>query len=84
VTRMTPPERRTAVQVGDTVQSESTIPRRRRLNVLLAIAAIVLIAAVVTLQVWVVPIATSSGGAEAANYKAGAGSAVIHDDAGMP
>jgi hypothetical protein len=53
--------------------------------VLLAIAAIVVIAAVVALQVWVVPLATSGVGAEAASSNAGAGSAIIHDDAGnMP
>jgi hypothetical protein len=32
--------------------------------------------------VWVVPLATSGVGAEDAISKAGAGSAVIHDDAG--
>ena len=75
------------MQVGGTMQGASNIPRRgRRLEVLLAIAAIVVIAVVVALQVWVVPPATTSGvGAEAASPKAGAGSAIIHDDAGnMP
>ena len=68
------------------MQGASNIPRRsRRLEVLLAIAAIVVIAAVVALQVWVVPLATSGVGAEAASSNAGAGSAIIHDDAGnMP
>jgi hypothetical protein len=74
------------VQVGGTVQGASNISRRgRRLEVLLAIAAIVVIAAVVALQVWVVPLTTSGVGAEAASPNAGAGSAIIHDDAGnMP
>ena len=94
----------------------TTIPRRGgRLEVLVAIAAIVVIAAVAALMVWVVPLATSGIGAEAAISKAsavkntgimhasmvkdmgqmrgtdsgkaapliaGAGSAVVHDDAG--
>ncbi len=62
------------------------MPRRGgRLEVLVAIAAIVVIAAVVALMVWVVPLATSGVGTEDAIPKAGAGSAVIHDDAGnMP
>jgi hypothetical protein len=70
------------MQVSGPVQGASTIPRRSRLNALLAI---VVIAAVVALMVWVVPLATSGVGAEDAISKAGAGSAVIHDDAGnMP
>jgi hypothetical protein len=73
------------MQVSGPVEGVSTIPRRRRLEVLVAIAAIVVIAAVVALMVWVVPLATSGVGAEDAIPKAGAGSAVIHDDAGnMP
>jgi hypothetical protein len=98
----------------------TTMPRRGgRLEVLVAIAAIVVIAAVVALMVWVVPLATSGVGAEDAISKgqgavkntgimhasmvkdmgqmrgtdpgkvaplnAGAGSAMVHDDAGnMP
>ena len=107
------------MQVGGPVQGVSTISRRRRLEVLVAIAAIVVIAAVVALMVWVVPLATSGVGAEDAISKgqgavkntgimhvpmvkdmgqmrgtdpgkvaplnAGAGSAIVHDDAGnMP
>ena len=95
----------------------TAMPRRGgRLEVLVAIAAIVMIAAVVALMVWVVPLATSGVGAEDAISKgqgavkntgimhvsmvkdmgqmrgtdpgkvaplnAGAGSPVIHDDAG--
>jgi len=71
------------MQVDGAVQGASTIPRRRRLNVLLAIAAVVVIAAMVALLVWAAPLATSGVGAEDANpNKAGAVSAVIHDDAG--
>ena len=68
------------MQVSGPVQGVSTIPRRRRLNALLAIAAIVVIAAVVALMVWVVPLATSGVGAEDAVPKAAAGSAVIPDE----
>jgi hypothetical protein len=61
----------------------STIPRRRRLNALLAIVTIVLIAAMVALLVWEGALARSGIGAEDANPRdAGAGSAAIHDDAG--
>jgi hypothetical protein len=68
------------MQVDSVGQGVGTIPRLRRLEVLLAIVAIVVIAAVGALLVWVVPLATS--GAEDAIPKASAGSAVIHDDAG--
>jgi hypothetical protein len=56
------------------------IPRRGRLNVLLALAAFVVIAATVVLLIWSAPLARSGVGAEDANPNAGAGSAVIHDD----
>ena len=62
------------------MQGVSTIHPRRRLNALLAIAAIVVIAAVVVLMVWVVPLATSGVGAEDAAPKAAAGSAVIPNE----
>lgn len=79
------PEGRTAAHVGDAVQGPSTIPRRGRLNVLLAVAVFVVIAAVVALQVWTAPLTTSGVEAQDANLKAGAGSAIVHDDAGnMP
>jgi hypothetical protein len=68
----------TEMQVGGTVQGASTIHPRRRLNVVLAIAAIVVIAAVVALVMWVVPLATSGGVTEDAIPKAGTGSAVVH------
>ena len=71
------------MQADGAVQGVSTIPRRRRLGVLVAI---VVIAAMVALVVWTAPFATSGGvGAEDAIPKAGAGSAIVHDDAGnMP
>ena len=68
------------MQVGGAVQGAGAIHLRRRLNVLVAIAAIVVIAAVVGLMVWVVPLATSGVGAEDAVPKAAAGSAVIPDE----
>jgi hypothetical protein len=68
------------MQVGGAVQGASTIHPRRRLNVLVAILAIVVIAAVVALVVWVEPLGTSGVGAEDVVPKAGAGSAVIPDD----
>ena len=66
----------------------TTIPRRggRLLEALLAIAAIVVIVAVMALMTQGVLAPTSSGlGAQDANLKAGAGTAIVHDDAGnMP
>ena len=70
------------MQADGAVQGVSTIPRRRRLNVVLAILAVVVIAAMVALLIWAAPLATSGVGAEDAIPKAGAGSAVLHDDAG--
>ena len=70
------------MQVNGAVQGVSTIPRRRRLNVVLTIVAVVVIGLMVALMVWVVPLATSGVGAEDAISKASAGSAIIHDDAG--
>ncbi len=68
------------MQVDGALQGGRTIPRRGRLQVLLAILAIVVIAAMIALLVWAGHLARSGVGAEGAN--AGAGSAVIHDDAG--
>ncbi len=77
------------MQVGGTVQGASNIPRRgRRLQALLAVATILVIAAAMALLVWAFPPASSGDGAQAANPNAGAavgaaaGAAVIHDDAG--
>ena len=70
------------MRVDGTAQRASTVPRRRRPNVLLAIVAVVVISAMVALLVWAAPLARSGVGAEDADPKAGAGSAIIHDDAG--
>lgn len=74
------------MQAHGAAQGAGTIPRHsRRLEVLLAIVAIVVIVAVTALLMRGAPPATSGVGAEAVNLKAGAGSAIIHDDAGnMP
>jgi hypothetical protein len=70
------------MQVDGALRGGSTIPRRKRPNALLAVAAVVVIAAMMALLVWAAPLATSGVGAEDANPNAGAGSAVLHDDAG--
>ncbi len=59
-----------------------TRPKRGRLSVLLATAAVVVIATVALVVMWAAPLARSGAGAQDANPSAGAGSAVIHDDAG--
>ena len=72
------------MHVGGAVQGAGTIHPRRRLNAnaLLAIAAILVIAAVVALMVWVVPLATSGVGAEDAIPKAETPWVTLYDDAG--
>jgi hypothetical protein len=65
------------MQLDGAIQGGSTRPRRRRLNVLVAI---VVIAAMVALLAWAGALARSGVGAEDANADAGASSAVIHDD----
>ena len=70
------------MQTGGVVQGANTIPRRGRLNALLAVAAVVAIAAMVALLIWVVPPVTSGVGVEDAVPAARAGSAIVHDDAG--
>ena len=66
------------MQVADGAQRRaSTMPHRRRLDVLLAALVIALLGA---LLVWTTPLATSGAGAEDVNLSGGAGSAVIHDD----
>jgi hypothetical protein len=60
-----------------------TICGRRGLKaILVASVAVLVVAAILALAVWVVPLATSGVGTEEAVLKAGAGSALIHDDAG--
>ena len=66
------------MQVGGALQGGRTIPRRSRLRVLLAI---MVIAAMMVLLAWAA-LASSGVGAEGAKPNTGAGSAIIHDDAG--
>lgn len=70
------------MQVDGALRGGDTIPRRSRLNVLLAVLAIMLIAAMVALVVWAAPFVSNEIGTEEANpNSAGAGSsALIHDD----
>ena len=77
-----PREGGTDVQTGGALQGANTIPPRGRLNALLAVAAVLAIAAFMALVVWAGPL--SFGGAETreAAPAAGAGTAVVHDDAG--
>ncbi len=70
------------MHVDGAAQGGSAIPRRKRLNVLQALVALVVITAMVALLIWSAPLARSGVGAEDANPNAGAGSAIIHDDAG--
>ena len=49
------------MQVDGAAHGVGTIPRRRRLNVLLAIVAVVVIAAIVVLMVWAPQLSTSGG-----------------------
>ena len=64
------------------MQGANTIPRRSRPNVLLAGVAVLTIAALVALMVWVGPLGTGGVEIREAFPAAGAGTAVIHDDAG--
>ena len=68
------------MQVDGAAHGVGTIPRRRRLNALLTIVAVVVIAAMVALMVWAGAFARSGVGEQEANPKVGAGTAVIHDD----
>jgi hypothetical protein len=71
------------MQANGAAQGVGTIPRHSRLEMLLVIAAIVVIVALTSLLMRGVTPATS--GAVDDNFKAGAGSAIVHDDAGnMP
>ena len=64
------------MQVDGALHGESMRPRRRGLNVLLAIWVV---AATTALLVWVTPLATSGGGREEASpVAAGAGSATYY------
>ena len=70
------------MQTGGVMQGANTIPRRSLPNTLLAGVAVLAIAALVALLLWVGPL--GFGGVETKDVVpgAGAGTAVIHDDAG--
>ena len=71
------------MQAHSAAQGVGPIPRRgRRLEVLVAIAAIVVIVALTALLARGTPPATGGVGAEDINLTAGAGSVIVHDDAG--
>jgi hypothetical protein len=77
-----PREGGTDVQTGGALQGAHTIPPRGRLGSLLAVVAVLAIAAFMALVVWAGPI--GFGGVETRETApaAGAGTAVVHDDAG--
>ncbi len=70
------------MQVDGARQGGRTIPWRGRLQVLLAILSIVVIAAMIALLVWAGHPARSGVGTEDAKPNAGAGCAITNDDAG--
>ena len=68
------------MQTGGALQGANTIPRRSRLNALLAGVAVLAIAAIVALMVWVGPV--GFGGVETRDAVPAAGTAIPHDDPG--
>ena len=77
-----PREGGTVVQTGGALQGTHTISPRGRLNTLLAVVAVLTIAAFMALVVWAGPFGTGGVETREAVPAAGAGTAVIHDDAG--
>jgi hypothetical protein len=71
------------MQAGGAARGAGAIPRRGRLEVLLAIAAVVAVTAMVAFLMWMPPLTTSGVGADDAIPRAGAGSAIIHDAGSM-
>jgi hypothetical protein len=69
------------MQAGGAARGAGTIPRRGRLEVLLAIAVVVVVTVMVAFVMWTLPI-TTSGVEDAIPGAGGAGPAIIHDDAG--
>ena len=71
------------MQTGGAIQGANTIPPQGRLNGLLALVAVLAIAAFMALVMWAGPL--GSGGVETreAVPAAGAGTAIVHDDAGQ-
>jgi hypothetical protein len=64
------------------LQGAHTIPPRGRLSALLAVLAVLAIAAFMALVVWAGPFGTGGVETREAVPAAGAGTAVVHDDAG--
>jgi hypothetical protein len=64
------------------MQGANTIPRRSRPSALLAGVAVLTIAALVALMFWVGPLGFGGVQTKDAVPAAGAGTAVVHDDAG--
>lgn len=64
------------------MQGANTIPRRSRPNALLAGVVVLAIAALVAMMVWVGPFGFGGVETKGAVPAAGAGTAVVHDDAG--
>ncbi len=77
-----PREGGTVVQTGGALQGAHTIPPRGRLNALLAVVAVLAIAAFMALVVWAGPFGFGGVESREAVPAAGAGTAVVHDDAG--
>jgi hypothetical protein len=64
------------------LQGAHTIPPRGRLNALLAFVAVLTIATFMALVVWAGPIGSGGVGTKEMAPAAGAGTAIVHDDAG--
>ena len=64
------------------MQGANTIPPRSRLNVPLAVVAVLAIAAFMALVVWAGPIGFGGVETKDAGPAVGAGTAIVHDDAG--
>ena len=77
-----PREGGTDVQTGGAVQGAHTIPPRGRLSALLAVVAVLAITAFMALVIWAGPIGFGGADTREAAPAAGAGTAVVHDDAG--
>jgi hypothetical protein len=77
-----PREGGTVVQTGGALQGANTIPPRGRLNALLAVVAVLAIAAFMALVMWAGPVGFGGVETKDAVPAVGAGTAVVHDDAG--
>ena len=70
------------MHAGSLVQGTGTLHPRRRLNALLALAGMVVIAAMVALMVWIESLATIEVGAEGAIPKAETPWVTLYDEEG--